>query len=410
MNVLESVRIALRSLSANKMRSGLTMLGIVIGVMSVIAMLSIGEGAQAAITAQIDAIGTNLLFIRPGSIQQGGVASAAGTAPTLTIQDAQALQNLPYIVGVAPETESFGQAVYLGNNAVGRIIGTTPQYLDTMNAVVADGNFISDANVTAREPVVVLGSQIASELFNGAEPVGQMIRINNQLFRVIGVMQSQGGTGFLNQDTQVFVPITTADSRFARSRFRGGDVVSSITVKMTNVSDQNQVTQEITAVLRQRHHIQFQNDFTIQSQQDILNAADQVTGTLTIFLGGVAAISLIVGGIGIMNIMLVSVTERTREIGVRKAVGAHKRDILAQFLTEATILSISGGVMGILLGILVAHLISGIQMGSSTLTTVVAPSSVLLAVFFSAGVGLFFGIYPANRAADLNPIEALRYE
>jgi putative ABC transport system permease protein len=410
MNVLESVRIALRSLSANKMRSGLTMLGIVIGVMSVIAMLSIGEGAQAAITAQIDAIGTNLLFIRPGSIQQGGVASAAGTAPTLTIQDAQALQNLPYIVGVAPETESFGQAVYLGNNAVGRIIGTTPQYLDTMNAVVADGNFISDANVTVREPVVVLGSQIASELFNGAEPVGQMIRINNQLFRVIGVMQSQGGTGFLNQDTQVFVPITTADSRFARSRFRGGDVVSSITVKMTNVSDQNQVTQEITAVLRQRHHIQFQNDFTIQSQQDILNAADQVTGTLTIFLGGVAAISLIVGGIGIMNIMLVSVTERTREIGVRKAVGAHKRDILAQFLTEATILSISGGVMGILLGILVAHLISGIQMGSSTLTTVVAPSSVLLAVFFSAGVGLFFGIYPANRAADLNPIEALRYE
>ncbi len=410
MNLIESARIALGSLSANKMRSGLTMLGIIIGVMSVIAMLSIGEGAQATITAQINSIGTNLLFIRPGATQQGGVRTAEGSAATLTMQDAQALNSLPDVVGVSPETDSFGQVVSLGNNAVGRIIGVTPEYLDTLNAAVADGDFISGANVTTRAPVAVLGSQIASELFAGAEPVGQEVRINNQPFRVIGVMQSKGGTGFLNQDTQVFVPITTANSRLARARFRGGDLVSDITVKMTSASAQNVVIPDITDVLDQRHHIQFQSDFTIQSQQDILNTANQVTGVLTIFLGGVAAISLIVGGIGIMNIMLVSVTERTREIGIRKAVGARKRDILAQFLTEAMILSVSGGVIGILCGTFIAHLISGIQMGNATLTTVVAPSSVLLAVLFSAGVGLFFGIYPANRAASLHPIDALRYE
>jgi putative ABC transport system permease protein len=410
MNILESIRIAVRSLSANKMRSGLTMLGIIIGVMSVIAMLSIGEGAQAAITAQIDSIGTNLLFIRPGSTRQGGVASAEGSAPTLTLEDAQALQGLPDIVGVSPEADSFGHVVYLGNNAVGRIIGATPDYLNVMNANVADGNFISNANVTARTSDVVLGSQIADELFNGVEPVGRTVRINNQPFRVIGVMQSKGGTGFLNQDTQVFLPITAVMSRLSRGRFRGGNLVSDITVKMDSVSAQTAVTQEISDVLRQRHRLLFQNDFQIQSQQDILNTATQVTGILTIFLGGVAAISLIVGGIGIMNIMLVSVTERTREIGIRKAVGAHKRDILAQFLTEATILSLGGGIIGILLGMVIARLISGIQLGSSTLNTVVSPSSVILAVLFSAGVGLFFGSYPAIRAASLHPIDALRYE
>ncbi|MCL4487693.1 MAG: ABC transporter permease [Chloroflexi bacterium] len=413
MNIFENMRIALGSLSANKLRSGLTMLGIIIGVMSVIAMLSIGEGAQAAITAQINAIGTNLLFIRPGAVQQGGVASAAGSAATLTLQDAQAMNNLQGVAGVSPETDTFGQVVYLGNNADARILGVTSNYLDVMNGAVADGSFISDAQVTAEEPVAVLGSQIAQELFNGAEPVGQIIRIKNQPFRVIGVMQSQGGTGFLNQDTQIFVPITAANTRLARGgNFRGADLVSNITVQMTSASQQNLVTSEITDVLDQRHHIQVQgqSDFTIQSQQDILNAASQVTGILTIFLGGVAAISLIVGGIGIMNIMLVSVTERTHEIGIRKAVGAHQRDILGQFLTEATILSVSGGVIGILFGMVIAHVISGIQVGSSTLTTVVAPSSVVLAVLFSVGVGLFFGIYPANRAATLNPIDALRYE
>ncbi len=410
MNVLESMRIALRSLSSNKMRSGLTMLGIIIGVMSVIAMLSIGQGVQASITNQINSIGTNLLFIRPGAIQQGGVRSAEGSAATLTMEDATALADIPNIVAEAPEVDSFGQVAYLGNNAVGRVLGVTPDYLDALNANVADGSFISAANVTAKSADVVLGAQIAQELFNDAEPVGQSVRINGQQFRVIGVMQAKGGTGALNADTQVFVPITTATSRLSRpGQFQGSNSVSVINVKISNQNVQNDVIQNISQVLDQRHHVS-QDDFNIQSQQDILNTASQVTGILTIFLGGVAAISLIVGGIGIMNIMLVSVTERTREIGIRKAIGARKRDILTQFLTEAMILSLSGGGIGIVLGALVARLISGVQMGSSTLTTVVAPSSILLAVLFSAGVGLFFGSYPANRAASLRPIEALRYE
>ncbi len=410
MSIQETVRVALTSLSANKMRSGLTMLGIIIGVMAVIAMLSIGEGAQAAITNQITSIGTNLLYIRPGATQQGGVRTAIGSASTLTMEDGTALTSVPNIVAVAPEVDSFAQVAYLGNNDNARVLGVTPDYLNVMNVTVADGDFVSAANVTARSADVVLGAQIAQDLFNGAEPVGQSVRINGQTFRVVGVMQAKGGTGALNADTQIFVPITTAISRLSRAgQFQGGNSVSVLNVKITDPSVQNDVIQNISQILDQRHHVA-QDDFSIQSQQDILNTANQVTGILTLFLGGVAAISLIVGGIGIMNIELVSVTERTREIGIRKAIGAHKRDILAQFLTEAMFLSLSGGLIGVGFGALIAHVVSGVQLGTSTLNTVVAPSSVLLAVLFSVGVGLFFGSYPANRAASLRPIEALRYE
>ncbi len=410
MNLVESMRIALRSIASNKMRSGLTMLGIIIGVMAVIAMLSIGRGAQTAITNQINSIGTNLLFVRPGATQQGGVRSAAGSAATLTLEDGQALVGQPDIVAVAPELDSFGQVAYLGNNDNARVIGCTPEYQDAMNATVADGEFIAASNVTARSAVAVLGAQIATDLFDTGEPVGQSIRINGQTFHVIGVMQAKGGTGANNTDTQVYVPVTTAMSRLSRGgQFRGGNSVSVLNVKITDPSVQNDVVQNISAILDQRHHVA-QDDFTIQSQQDILNTANQVTGVLTIFLGGVAAVSLIVGGIGIMNIMLVSVTERTREIGIRKAIGAHKRDIMAQFLTEATILSLGGGLLGILLGAIIARVISGVQLGTTTLNTVVDMDAVLLAVLFSAGVGLFFGSYPANRAASLHPIDALRYE
>jgi putative ABC transport system permease protein len=410
MNFVESARIALRSLSANKLRSSLTMLGIIIGVTAVIAMLSIGRGAQAAITAQITSIGTNLLYVRPGAPVQAGVRAAEGSAASLTMEDGVALADLPNIVGVAPEVDSFAQVAYLGNNANGRILGVTPEYLDTMNAAVADGDFFNAANVTARSAVVVLGSQIAQTLFDTAEPVGQSVRLNGQTYRVIGVMQAKGGTGFLNTDTQIYVPITTAMSRLSRGgRSNGGNSVQVLNIKITDSSLQDQVVQDVAQVLDERHHVA-QDDFTIQSQQDILNTANQVTGTLTIFLGGVAAISLIVGGIGIMNIMLVSVTERTREIGIRKAVGARKRDILSQFLTEATILSVTGGLLGILFGAVIAHFISGIQFGASTITAVVDPDAALLAVLFSAGIGLFFGSYPASRAAGLHPIDALRYE
>jgi putative ABC transport system permease protein len=410
MSILESVRIALRSLVSNKMRSGLTMLGITIGVMSVISMLSIGQGTQTSITNQINSIGSNLLYIRPGATQQGGVRTAEGSAATLTMGDATALEDLSGTIAIAPEVDSFGQLAYLGNNAVGRIIGATPAYLDALNGTIADGNFISAVNVAGTSAVVVLGSQLALTLFGTTEPVGLSVRINGQAFRVIGVMLAKGGTGFLNTDTQLYVPITTANSRLSRGgQSQGSNTVSVINVKMIDAKSQDQVVQDISSILDQRHRVA-QDDFTIQSQQDILNTANQVTGVLTIFLGGIAAISLLVGGIGMMNIMLVSVTERTREIGIRKALGARKRDILMQFLTEATILSLSGGLIGILLGMLIARLISGIQVGTTALSTVVEPSSVILAVLFSAGVGLFFGSYPANRAASMHPIDALRYE
>src|SRR5512135_1012039 len=366
MNISESMHIALRSLSANKLRSGLTMLGIIIGVMSVIAMLSIGQGAQAAITSQITSIGTNLLYISPGAPQTNGVRQAAGTAATLTMEDAQALNGLANIVAVAPTVDSFGQVAYLGNNENARIMGVTPEYTDALNASVADGTFVTEANVTARSAVAVLGAQVATDLFDGGSPVGQSIRINGQTFRVIGVMTAKGGTGFMNQDTQIFVPITTAMSRLSRGgQFRGGNSVQTVNIKITDSKLQDSVIQDISAVLRERHHVQFQDDFTIQSQQDILNTANQVTGVLTLFLGGVAAISLIVGGIGIMNIMLVSVTERTREIGLRKAVGARKRDILAPFLTEAMVLSFAGGLLGVLFGVTIAHFISGINLSGT---------------------------------------------
>ncbi len=411
MNIGMSLRIALRSLSANKLRSALTMLGIIIGVMAVIAMLSIGRGAQAAITAQINSIGTNLLFIRPGAPQTSGVRSAEGSAATLTLEDAEALSSVPDVVGVAPTVDNFAQIAYLGNNTNARVIGATPDYVNTLNANVANGDFVSSANVTARSAVIVLGSQVATTLFNDSEPVGQSVRVNGASYRVIGVMESKGGTGFMNQDTQAFIPITTAMSRVGRgAQFRGGNNVNSINVKIIDTTVQESVIQGISEVLRERHRTQFQDDFTIQSQQDILNTANQITGVLTIFLGGIAGVSLVVGGIGIMNIMLVSVTERTREIGIRKAVGARKSDIMAQFLTEATILSVSGGAIGILFGALIARLISGINMGGTALNTVVDLDSILLAVGFSVAVGLFFGSYPANRAAGLHPIDTLRYE
>jgi putative ABC transport system permease protein len=410
MDIGQSVRIALRSISANKLRSGLTMLGIIIGVMAVVTMLSIGRGMQNTVTQQINSIGTNLLFIRPGNTQQGGVRQNE-MAATLTLDDAEALMNLPNVVAVAPTIDGMGQFAYLGNNTVGRIIGVTPEYVETMNANVAGGEFITASHVTARSAVVVLGAGIATALFDTADPVGQTIRINGQNFRVIGVMEPKGGTGFLNQDMQAFVPITTAGSRLiGGQRFRGGNVVSTINVKITDTNVQDAVVQDISAVLRQRHRIIFQDDFTIQSQQDILNTLNQVTDAFTIFLGGIAGISLVVGGIGIMNIMLVSVTERTREIGLRKAVGARKRDILVQFLTEATVLSLVGGMIGILCGMLIAQLISGVNVGTTRLQTAVELDAILLAVLFSAAVGLFFGIYPANRAASLHPIDALRYE
>ena len=413
MNVWESIRISLRSLGANKLRSGLTMLGIIIGVGAVIALMSIGRGAQASILGSIQANGTNLLYVMPGSANQGGVNQGQGSANTLTLNDANAIAaDAPAVVDVAASFDTGGQVVYKGTNSRTRVTGVTPAYATVQNVTVADGEWLTDAQVTAKSSVVVLGPSLATTLFGEDEPVGQSVKVNGTPFKVIGVTVAKGGTGFGSQDDGMFMPITTVEQRLVNSgQFRGQTVVSNLYVQ---VRDQTQIQPAITQIsdiLRTRHKLTTGNDdFRIINQADILKTLTAATDTLTLFLGGVAAISLVVGGIGIMNIMLVSVTERTREIGIRKAIGAKKRDILVQFLAEAIVLSLAGGLIGIAMGWGVSLLVSGIPLGGTPLKTVVDPDTVLLATVFSSLIGLFFGIYPANRAASLNPIDALRFE
>ena len=413
MSISRNLLEALESLSANKLRSVLTVLGIVIGVAAVIAMLSIGRGAQASITNQIESIGTNLVYVIPGSTQEGGVRTAQGQAGTLTIDDANALASLPDVVAVAPEADGRAQLTYLGQNTNTRLLGVTPDYQTVHSMTMADGEFISDSNQVARSSVIVLGSAVAETLFgNTAGAVGQSVRVNGQPYRVVGVLASKGGTGFLNQDDQVLVPLSTAQTRLASAgRFRGANVINQINVKAATSGAVASVVASVTDTLRQRHNTTpEQDDFTVISQQDSLGAATSVTNTLTLFLGGIAGISLMVGGIGIMNIMLTTVSERTREIGLRKAIGARRRDILTQFLVESMVLSLLGGIIGIIVGWSIARLIGQVQLGGSAITPVVSLDSVLLATLFSMAVGLFFGIYPATRAARLQPVEALRYE
>ena len=404
---------ALDSLYGNKLRSMLTVLGIVIGVAAVIAMLSIGRGAQASITSQIESIGTNLIYVSPGSTSEGGVQSAAGSAGTLTLDDAEALAGLPDVVAVASVTNSFVQVVYQGQNVNTRLMGVTPGYETVSSLTLEDGEFISESDQDGRSLVVVLGSSVAENLFGGTGGVvGQKVRLNGQPYKVIGVLASKGGTGFMNQDDQVFIPLSTALNRLVGgSRFRGSSVISQITVKAASADVVDQVVNDVTLLMRERHEtIEGADDFTVSSQQAALDAATEVADTLTIFLGGIAGISLAVGGIGIMNIMLTTVTERTHEIGLRKAIGAKRSDILLQFLVESTVLSLSGGLIGVAFGWGIARLMGQIQLGDSSISPVVGLDSVLLAAFFSMAVGLFFGIYPATRAARLQPVEALRYE
>ncbi len=414
MKLWESVRMALGALGANKVRSSLTMLGIIIGVTAVISLISIGRGAQGAISSEIEGLGSNLIYITPGSTSQGGVRTASGSALTLTMTDAVALEdplNAPSLSGVAPEVSRSGQAVAQGNNTNARIIGVTADYERVRNLDVAGGEFITPEHVEAGAAVVVLGSQSATDLFGDADPLGQTVYVNRVAFQVVGVLESKGGSSFTSPDEGFYVPITTAQSRLPGSQFyRGSRTVSSIAVQVKDPSLVDQAQEEIRQTLRRLHRLTEEDDFSLQSQQDFLSAISQVTTIMTLFLAAIAAISLLVGGIGIMNIMLVSITERTREIGIRKAVGARERDILFQFLVEAMFLSLVGGVVGILLGAGIAGIISGIDLGGSRLQSSVELDVAALAVAFSAGVGLFFGVYPAWRAARLNPIDALRSE
>ncbi|MFN8532267.1 MAG: ABC transporter permease [Dehalococcoidia bacterium] len=418
MNVLESLRIAFGALAANKLRAALTMLGIIIGVGAVIALMSIGKGVQASVTSQIQGLGSNLVFVRPGAVRDGRVVTGAGTQQSLTFEDAEALAQpgvLPYAVGIAPELTQPAQLITPGRNWATRVVATTPDYELVRNARLAAGEFIGPSHVDGRSSVVVLGANVAANLFGDEPAVDQTVKISlggrtGTNFRVIGVLESKGSTPLGNQDDQVIVPITTMYARlFANRTTRGGQTVNVINVQVDDEENLSATVAQIGEVLRERHRV-VEDDFTVQSQEDMLSTARQVTDVLTLFLGSVAGISLFVGGIGIMNIMLVSVTERTREIGIRKAVGAKRRDILAQFLVEAVVVSVVGGGIGIGLGALAGRLLQNLPMGTQRLQALVTPDAVLLAFGVSVAIGLFFGIYPATRAAALNPIEALRYE
>ncbi len=410
MNFLLNIKEALQSLSANKLRSLLTILGIVIGVASVIALLSIGTGAGNSITSEIESIGTNVIYVLKGNDEED-----VSNPQDLTLRDAEALTNSARgskIAYVAPVTTGSTDISYSDVSTETAISGVTPDYLNVQNITIAEGSFITQSEVEGRSAVVVLGPQIADTLIGRSSGVvGQTVRIGGYPYRVIGVTEAKGGSAFNNPDNNVYIPISTAQTRLPR----GGspDRVQYILISVAQAEDADAAINQVTDILRSTHRIppRSPNDFSILNQQDFLAVASSITNVLTIFLGGIGAISLLVGGIGIMNIMLVSVTERTREIGLRKALGARKIDILIQFLTESVLLSMIGGILGILLGWAISLVVGQIAMNAGTpLDTSVTLNSVLLATLFSAAVGIFFGYYPANRAASLAPVEALRYE
>ena len=407
-----TVRIALTGLGANKMRSTLTILGVVIGVAAVISLMSIGRGSQAAITNNIESMGTNLLFVSPGASTQEGVRGAQGSAGTLTLEDAEAISEVPAVVAVAPQVSSFVQVVAGRQNTRTQVIGVTPEYQFVRNFPLAQGDFITASQVKNRAKVVVLGSSVSETLFGRLIPIGESVKINGIQYKVIGVLESKGGTGFGSQDDVIMAPITTVQARMSRQvTTSGGLSVQSINVQVGSANNIDAATQQITAILEERHNVIAGNDdFTITSQQDMVQTLNESTGVFVIFLAAIAGISLLVGGIGIMNIMLVSVTERTREIGIRKSVGARRRDILLQFMVESATLSLLGGGIGILLGWGISRLISGLNISGTTINTVMSADILILAVSVSAAIGIVFGLYPAYRAARLNPIDALRYE
>jgi putative ABC transport system permease protein len=416
MSFADSLRVAVEALVANKMRAILTMLGIIIGVGAVIALMAVGQGSQKAIADRIQGLGSNLIFVRRGSQNQGGVGQGAGSAPTLSSSDADAIVSLPGVQAVAPQINSGFQVIASGHNTFARAVAVTPDYATVLNTPVADGAFIADADVQGSTRVVVLGSALADQLFPDGNAVGQQIQAGQGKLliglKVIGVLAPKGGTSAQSQDNQLFLPLSTQQHQFEAQRgARNASLVDQITVQATTKDQIANVKAEITDLLVQRHQV-VQPDFVLESQEDIQATVSQVSQSMTVLLGAIAGISLIVGGIGIMNIMLVSVTERTREIGIRKAVGARRGDIMMQFLTEALTVTLAGGLIGIASGVGAARFLDGRNIAGlgNNVQTVVSWSSVGVAFAVSCAIGIFFGLYPANRASQLNPIQALRYE
>jgi len=413
--LIDSLILAIKSLFANKMRSSLTMLGIIIGVGAVITLMSVGRGVQAQITSTIEDFGSNTINIMSQTPGVSGIAALRSATPSLTMADAEAIaERVPYVTAVAPVTENYVEVVFGDESTLGVIQGTTPEFEHVYNYHPDSGRFINQRDIGTKGTVVVLGDKIAKDLFgDGVDSVGQKVKVSGRLFTVIGVLEEKGGQMMgVSMDQVIVVPLTTYQTRlFPRQTVRGEEAVQSIAVQIASTEVVDIVSEEIEELLRKRHNIKEdeKDDFVLISNEQILGMMQEITGVMTLFLGAVAGISLLVGSIGIMNIMLVSVTERTREIGIRKAVGAKRRDILLQFLMEASMLSFAGGGIGIAGGWVLSYLISQLDMGGITLEPVVSLDIVILAISVSVFIGLASGIYPAMRAARLNPIDALHY-
>ncbi|HWQ89206.1 MAG TPA: ABC transporter permease [Desulfitobacteriaceae bacterium] len=406
MNLWESIRVSLRALRANKMRSMLTMLGIIIGVGAVVAMVGIGNGASASITSQIQGLGSNLLVVTPGQSNTGGVMGGSGSASTLLMSDVDKIKAKSSAVkAIAPAVSTRVQVVYGSGNTSTSVTGTTAEYAQIRKVSLERGRFLNQADIDGSMRVAILGPSVVENLLGSsqADILGKVIKLNNVPFQVVGVTASQGSSGMLNNDDVIYVPLNTAQSRLI-----GKKNLNQIYIEAASADLMKTAQEQVTAALQHAHQIGAgqENDFTVTNQADILSTMETVTQTMTLLLGGIAGISLLVGGIGIMNIMLVSVTERTREIGIRKAIGAKGRDILLQFLIEAIVLSVLGGSIGIALGA------GGSELAGALLkmNTSISGPSIALAFGFSAMIGIIFGVFPARKAALMNPIDALRYE